>query len=125
MSVETRAYDNEWGDPVAVIVVTGSHDVSRLIHMLDKGNCEQIGYGAKLLRQLKRHNGGRAALSLLKAHGGTDFTEPEVTWIQTLEADIERAKALPREFQEAALTSGTREFLESREAFEQARDGAR
>jgi hypothetical protein len=29
MSYETRAYDNTHGDPVIVLVATGTHDVSR------------------------------------------------------------------------------------------------
>lgn len=83
MSVETRAYDKQHDDeeafgpePVVVMVVTGTHDVSRLVNMLARGNCEQVGYAAKLLRQLRRHNCGQAALRLLAQHGGPDFTEP-------------------------------------------------
>lgn len=74
---ETRAYDNEHGNPVAVLVASGTHDVSRLVQMLNRGNAEQCGVGEQLVRQVRRHNGGRAALALLKAHGGPDFTEPE------------------------------------------------
>lgn len=73
MSYETRAYDNEHGDPVVVIVVTGTHDVSRIVHLLSRGPCEHISLSQKLLRQVRRHNGGRAALKLLAAHGGPDF----------------------------------------------------
>lgn len=83
MSYETRAYDNEHGEPVAVLVVTGHHDVSRLINTL-AGNpavIEQLKTGRKLLKQVRRHNGGRAALELLARHGGPDFT-PENTTIK-------------------------------------------
>jgi hypothetical protein len=78
MSYETRAYDkpNTYGfspDPVVVIVATGTHDVSRLVHLLSRGNCEQVDLGEHVLRQVKRHNGGRAALKLLAAHGGPDL----------------------------------------------------
>ena len=74
MSVQTRAYDDHHGDPVAVMVVTGNLHVSRLVALLARGNCEQVAHGDRLNRQLRRHNGGRAALALLKAHGGPDFT---------------------------------------------------
>jgi hypothetical protein len=76
MSYESRAYDNEHGDPVVVLVVTGTHDVSRLANLLNGGspNSEQVGVGRTLLRQVRRHNAGRAALRLLRDHGGPDFT---------------------------------------------------
>jgi hypothetical protein len=74
VSVKSRAYDNEHGDPVVVLVVAGDHDVSRLVNLLHRGNCEQVEYAATIVRQMRRHNGGRAALALLKAHGGADFT---------------------------------------------------
>lgn len=73
MTYETRAYDNEWGDPVVVIVVEGTHDVSRIVHLLSRGLCEHVSLSQKLLKQVRRHNGGRAALALLTAHGGPDF----------------------------------------------------
>ncbi|AEV86704.1 hypothetical protein ACWT_5687 [Actinoplanes sp. SE50] len=73
MSYDSRAYDNEHGDPVVVLVAEGTHDVSRLINLLTVGNCEQISLGRKVLQQVRRHNGGRAALQLLAAHGGPDF----------------------------------------------------
>lgn len=75
MSVETRTYDNVHGDPVVVLVATGSHDVSRLVNALARGNCEQIGMADRITRQLRRHSTGRAALALLRDHGGPDFTE--------------------------------------------------
>lgn len=77
MSYEARTYDDEHGDPVVVLVVKGVHDVSRIVQALTHGNCEQAGVGFRLVRMLKRHNRGRMALALLKAHGGADFTEPE------------------------------------------------
>lgn len=75
---ETRAYDNEHGDPVVVLVATGTHDVSRLVNLLAGSRlalCEHMGLSEKILRQVKRHNGGRAALKLLAAHGGPDFLD--------------------------------------------------
>ncbi|MFJ5984252.1 hypothetical protein [Lentzea sp. NPDC092896] len=79
MSVETRAYDkpNDDGfppDPVVVLVATGTTDVSRLVQALSRGNSEQVKQAEHIARQLRRHNAGRAALSLLKQHGGADFT---------------------------------------------------
>lgn len=74
MSYETRTYDNEHGDPVVVMVATGTHDVSRLVNLLNTGNTEQARLGKAVLRQVRRHNTGRAALRLLRDHGGPDFT---------------------------------------------------
>lgn len=86
MSYESRAYDkaNSDGfgpDPVVVLVVTGTHDVSRLVNLLAGGQpvIEQIALGEQIRKQIKRHNGGRAALELLKQHGGPDFTIEEAT----------------------------------------------
>lgn len=81
MSYESRAYDKP-GDafgpePVVVLVVTGTHDVSRLINALAHGTVEQIEVAQRIVRQTKRHNGGRAALELLRAHGGPDFTDEQ------------------------------------------------
>jgi hypothetical protein len=77
VSYQSRAYDNEHGQPVVVLVATGTHDVSRLVNLLNNGNCEQLDLGSKVLRQVRRHNGGRAALQLLAAHGGPDFLYDE------------------------------------------------
>ncbi len=79
MSYESRAYDNAHGDPVVVLVATGTHDVSRLVNLLNGGspNCEQRGLGHRVLGQVRRHNAGRLALELLRSHGGPDFTTPD------------------------------------------------
>jgi len=92
VSYETRAYDDEHGIPVAVIVVAGTHDVSRLINLFGgaTANVEQLQTGRKLLAQIRNHNGGRAALQLLARHGGPDFT-PENTTVA-----IARDKLLAR-----------------------------
>ncbi|MCW2903966.1 MAG: hypothetical protein JWO67_6231, partial [Streptosporangiaceae bacterium] len=79
MSYQSRAYDNDHGDPVVVLVATGTHDVSRLVQLLNRGNSEQFGLGGTVVRQVRRHNAGRAALRLLRDHGGPDFTE-ETEW---------------------------------------------
>ncbi len=79
MSYESRAYDNEHGDPVVVLVATGTHDVSRLVNLMAHAKpfptCEQVALGNRIAEQVRRHNGGRAALRLLRDHGGADFTE--------------------------------------------------
>lgn len=77
---ESRAYDNEHGDPAVVLVVTGTHDVSRIVNLLAGSRlalCEHMDVSERILRQVKRHNGGQAALKLLAAHGGPDFSEPK------------------------------------------------
>lgn len=79
MSIESRAYDDVHGDPVVVLVVAGTHDVSRLVNLLSTGTCEQVGVASQVLRQVKRHNGGRAALTLLARHGGPDFMHDNET----------------------------------------------
>lgn len=103
MTYETRAFDKP-GDafgpePVVVLVVTGTHDVSRLVHLLSRGTIEQLQVSKKLLRQVKRHNGGRAALELLQAHGGPDFTgtEDDVD-LPALIAEVERLRELVDEY---------------------------
>ena len=74
MSVEMRAYDNEHGDPVVVLVTTGTYDVSRLVGLLSSGRCEDKDMAERVRQTVRRHNGGRAALRLLRDHGGPDFT---------------------------------------------------
>ncbi len=79
MSYESRAYDErtDFGpDPVVVLVVRGTHDVSRLINLLAGSPpvIEQLQLGDRVRAQVRRHSGGRAALELLKQHGGPDFT---------------------------------------------------
>lgn len=75
MTYETRAYDNEHGDPVVILVATGTFDVSRLVALLSSGRCEEVALAKQVRQQVNRHNGGRAALRVLKAHGGPDLLE--------------------------------------------------
>lgn len=82
MSYETRAYQkvNSDGfppDPVVVLVVEGTHDVSRLVNLLNGGSVliEQLEVGKRIRRQLNRKSAGRDALALLAKHGGPDFRE--------------------------------------------------
>ncbi len=76
MAVEIRAYDNEAGDPVVVMVTTGTFDVSRLVGLLASGRCEDVEAAEQVRRKVRAHSGGRDALRLLAQHGGPDFTEP-------------------------------------------------
>lgn len=104
MSLETRAYDkpNDHGfppDPVVVLVATGTHDVSRLVHLLNGAspNCEHVALGQQVVAQVRRHNAGRAALALLKAHGGPDFDQPdkrdiEIARLRSLVDDLTNPK---------------------------------
>lgn len=78
MSYEFRAYDNDHGDPVVVLVTTGTHDVSRLVNLLAGSRLalvEHMDVSEKIRKQVRRHNGGRAALQLLAAHGGPDLRD--------------------------------------------------
>src|SRR4051812_38915393 len=75
---ESRAYDNEHGNPVVVLVATGTHDVSRLVNLLAGSRmalCEHQDLSGRIRRQVNRRNGGRAALKLLAEHGGPDLLE--------------------------------------------------
>lgn len=91
MAYDIRSYDGSDG-PVVVLVATGTHDVSRMVQALTHGNSEQAQEGYRLIARLKRHNKGRAALALLKAHGGADFTEPDD---DDLVAAIRRGQGIP------------------------------
>lgn len=75
MAVDLRVYDNEHGDPVVVMVTTGTFDVSRLAGLMAQGRCEDGGRAKAISRALSRHNGGVSALKLLAAHGGPDLLE--------------------------------------------------
>lgn len=58
MATDLRAYDNEHGDPVVVMVTTGTFDVSRLVGLMEKGRCEDHDRADAILRGVRRHNGG-------------------------------------------------------------------
>jgi hypothetical protein len=92
VSYEIRTYDTESGDPVVVLVVKGTHDVSRIVQALTHGNSEQADIGFRLVARLKRHAKGRMALALLKAHGGADFTDPDD---EQIVEGIRRAQGIP------------------------------
>jgi hypothetical protein len=78
VSYESRTYDDQHGDPVVVLVATGTHDVSRLLNLL-AGNrvpvSEHLSLSMRIWRQVRRHNGGLAALKLLREHGGPDLID--------------------------------------------------
>lgn len=103
MSYQTRAYDDDHGQPVAVLVVTGTHDVSRLINTLagSPAVIEQLQTGQKLLKQVRRHNGGRAALELLAAHGGPDFTPDNTTIKISSEAELQQLRTEREQIRQA------------------------
>lgn len=73
MSTEVRVYDMEDGHPCVVMVTSGTHDVSRLANLLASGRCEDQNTADYIRKTLSRHRGGRAALKLLKDHGGPDL----------------------------------------------------
>lgn len=85
MSYESRAYDkpNTDGfgpDPVIVLVVEGTHDVSRFVNLLHGApvNIEQMQLGQRITAQVRQDQGGRAALRLLAEHGGANFLRPSI-----------------------------------------------
>jgi hypothetical protein len=109
---ESRAYDNDNGEPVVVLVVTGTHDVSRLVNLLvgkmaGHPVCEQISVGQRVLRQVRRHNGGRAALQLLADHGGAQLLyepDPDLQHSADLIGELRRSlMSAQRERDEARL----------------------
>jgi hypothetical protein len=75
MATDLHVYENEHGDPVVVMVTTGTHDVSRLVSLMERGRCEDLGRARELLAACWRHKSGRAALHVLRDHGGPDLLE--------------------------------------------------
>lgn len=73
MATEVRVYDMEDGHPCVVMVTSGTHDVSRLANLLHSGRCEDQTTATYIRKTLSRHRGGRAALKLLRDHGGPDL----------------------------------------------------
>jgi hypothetical protein len=104
VSYEAKAYDNAHGDPVVVLVATGTHDVSRLVNLFAHAKpfplSEQVRLGRRLVTAVRRHNGGKAALRLLAAHGGADFTDdtelPSPSHIELMRAIADPGAVLPR-----------------------------
>lgn len=128
MSYESRAYDEPardgFGpDPVVVLVVKGTHDVSRLVNLFAGAspNIEQLQVGKQIVAQVRRDSGGRAALRLLAAHGGTDFTA-SLPGLTDGALEVLRLLAAGKTVREAAATlfmseSGTAmRLLRAREA---------
>lgn len=96
MSTEIRVYDQAPGDPVVVMVTSGTYDVSRLALLLHKGRCEESARADYIRRALKRHSGGRAALALLRDHGGPDLLEDVTVEDRErgeLRAEVDRLRA--------------------------------
>jgi hypothetical protein len=80
VTTDLRVYANEHGDPVVVMVTTGTHDVSRLVALMERGRCEDVGRAHQLLAACRRANAGRTALNLLAEHGGPDLLTPAPGW---------------------------------------------
>lgn len=78
-SSDTTGLGIEWADPTVVLVVQGTHDVSRIVQALAHGNVEQADLARRISASLKRRPSGRSALELLRRHGGPDMlnTGPE------------------------------------------------
>ena len=96
MSTEIRVYDQAPGDPVVVMVTSGTYDVSRLALLLHQGRCEESARADYIRRALKRHSGGRAALKLLHEHGGPDLLEDVTAEDRErveLRAEVDRLRA--------------------------------
>jgi hypothetical protein len=73
--INKEVRETEHGDPRVTLTFEGTHDVSRLVHLLAaKGNCEQGRIADELIEELRRNVGGMSALQLLADHGGPDFT---------------------------------------------------
>ena len=83
--------DGQHGDemPRLVLTVEGTHDISRMVGLLNRGNCEQGDLGRRVVRSLQRHEGGRASLELLKRHGGPDLTGPVPGHLTSVEQEAE------------------------------------
>lgn len=80
MSYEIRVAETDHGDgfgpdPTVTLIVSGSHDVSRLVHLLSKsGNREQGRVLDEVVEKLRANPGGLDTLRMLRAHGGNDYT---------------------------------------------------
>jgi hypothetical protein len=47
----------EGGDPVLTITVTGTHDIFRLAHHMERGQCEFARAGQRIKEKLRRRIG--------------------------------------------------------------------
>jgi len=95
MTVETRTYDRPGGEPVAVFVVTGLADVARLVGLLASNDHRHSPASRKLRQQVRRHNGGQAALRLLAQHGGGDFSAGWLMDDELAPLTVDERAALP------------------------------
>jgi hypothetical protein len=100
VSVQIRVYDDkdDDGQPVVVMVTRGTFDVSRLACLMSQGRSEDSKRAGYIARALRRRNGGRAALKLLRDHGGTDLLEDVPSAPDGLLGLIHRAIADPGKF---------------------------
>lgn len=101
MSYESRAYQKRYDadgfppEPFVVLVVEGTHDVSRLVNLFSGApiTIEQQQVGKRLVRQVREHDGGQSALRLLAAHGGPDFLKPSLPGVNEAALEVLRALA--------------------------------
>lgn len=100
MSVQIRVYDDkdDDGQPVVVMVTRGTFDVSRLVDLMARGRSEDSQRAGTLARALRRRNGGKAALKLLRDHGGNDLLEEVPAEPDGLLGLVHRALADPGQF---------------------------
>ena len=94
MTVETRAYDDQ-GEPVAVMVARGLHDVATLIRLLSTDGHRHSHVSKSLRQKVRRHNAGQAALRFLAEHGGSDFTAGWLTDDQLAPLGVVERAGLP------------------------------
>lgn len=75
MSIQSKRLTwNEYGDPKLTIVVEGTHDVYRLAHHLEHGQCDLAAIGRRVKRGLRRGlNRGRYEWLLRYMHGDGGF----------------------------------------------------
>jgi hypothetical protein len=109
VSTQVRVYDDaqDDGQPVVVMVARGTFDVPRLAYLMSCGRCEDVERAGFIVRALRRHNGGRAALKVLRDHGGPDLLEDVPAEPDGLLGLIHRAAADPGQFVERNLTVAT------------------
>lgn len=75
MSVESKRLSwNEHGDPTLTIVAVGTHDVYRLAHHLEHGQCEFAAIGRRVKAGMRRHLSKEGYAWLLRyMHGDGGF----------------------------------------------------
>lgn len=114
MTYESRAYQKRYDDegfppePFVVIVAEGTHDVSRLVSLLNGApiNIEQLQLGKRVVQQVRQHDGGQAALRLLAEHGGPDFLNPSLPGLDESRLQVLRELAAGETVRQIARRRG-------------------